>query len=142
MQFKPKSEKEISEENLLPNGEYDFEVTAALDAKSASGNEMIKLQLNVFDDNGNLRIIFDYLLESMAFKLRHAADACGVIDKYESGSLVADDFMGKTGRLKLAIQKDKTGDYPDKNTVRDYIKREAEGVIPAGLPALDDTIPF
>lgn len=142
MQFKPKSEKEISEENLLPAGEYDFEVTAAVDTKSASGNEMIKLQLNVFDESGNPRVIFDYLLESMAFKLRHAADACGVIDKYESGQFVADDFMGKTGRLKLAIQKDKTGDYPDKNTVRDYIKREVAGVIPAGHPALDDTIPF
>lgn len=153
MQFTPKTEKEIAEEGLIQPGTYDFEVMFATDDISGKGNEMIILGLNVFDDSGRARSIKDYLLESMAYKLRHAADACDLISQYESGNLVASDFVGKTGKLKIVIQKDKAGQYPDKNSVQDYIKREnlvdahtkAKGdsfQSELGHPAFDDSIPF
>lgn len=144
MKFAPKSEKEIAEENLIKPGFYDFEVVDATEKTSKSGNEMIELKLNVFDGDSP-RIVIDYLLESMAFKLRHAADACGLLPNYEAGSLLADDFKGKSGKLKIKIDKDKSGQYADKNGVGDYVKREATA-IPDGRPVapadLDDSIPF
>ena len=41
MRFTPKTEEQIHEENLFPEGEYDFQCIEANDAVSKSGNEMI-----------------------------------------------------------------------------------------------------
>jgi hypothetical protein len=65
-------------------------------------------------------VIPDYLVEKRAEKLKHAAAACGLLDKYETGSLPASDFRGKRGRLKLAVEKGKNG-YADRNVVADYL---------------------
>jgi hypothetical protein len=124
MRVTPKTEQEISEENLLAPGIYDFEIINASDEISkSSGSEMIKLQVKIFDHNGDPRcVVFDYLLDAIAYKVRHCAEACGVLDRYEDGNLNADDLIHKCGRAKIIIQKDKNGQYPDKNAIRDYLK--------------------
>ncbi len=121
MNFEPKTEKEIAESKLMPKGEYDFEVVDAFEKLSkSSGKPMIELRLKV--SNGrNGRALTDYLSIDSQEKLRHAADACGLLDKYNKGSVSNNDFRGKRGRLKLGIEKDKTKTYPDKNVVVDYI---------------------
>lgn len=123
MKFTPKSEKEISESRLIPDGEYPFEVSSADDKVSKAGNDMIELWLRVYLDNGKFVQIPDYLMEKMEFKLRHACDACGIIDKYESGELDASDFEGKSGYVKIGTQP-ANGDWPAKNTVKDYILKD------------------
>jgi hypothetical protein len=123
MRFTPKTEQEIQQALLLPDGEYDFEVISALDKQSKSGNDMIELKLRVFHEQSE-RFITDYLMEAMAFKLRHFCGAAGLMDEYESGALAAGMCVGKAGRVKLIIQKDKTGAYPDKNSVRDYVTED------------------
>lgn len=152
MKFEPKTEKELAEMNLLPEGEYGFEISGAEEKISKAGNEMIVLTVRIFKPDGSFQIITDYLMEALAFKLRHAADACGLTHEYETGILAAENFIGKTGMLKLKIQKDKNGEYPDKNTVGDYIvpKDGAPAVKPKGSNAaaeteddgLEDKIPF
>lgn len=150
MKFQPKSKSEIDSDGMLPAGEYDFEIISAEDTISkSSGNEMIKLKVYVFDVEGGKRTIFDYLMPSVAFKLRHAAEACGLEDEYESGSLEALDFEGKTGRCKVNIQKDKSGQYPDRNGIADYIVTVTTGSVEkktqrakAAPRDLDDEIPF
>lgn len=141
MKFNPKTEREIAEEGLYPEGIYSFEIANAENKVSKSGNDMIQLKIKVYDNDGNFRFVDDYLLESMAYKLRHAAVVCGLGDKYESGSLDAFDFVGKTGSLKLTVQKDKKGEYPDKNVVKDYVipKDESETV---SKTLQDDEIPW
>lgn len=142
MRFTAKSEKEIKEERLLPEGEYPFQISGGEDKISKSGNEMIQLMVRVFKPDGNFQLVTDYLLESMSYKLRHAAEACGLLSKYESGELLGTDFIGKTGHLKLKIQVDKTGQYADKNFVADYlIKPVAEaGATPAPAEKPKDTL--
>lgn len=152
MKFTPKTEKEIAEENLLPAGEYGFEVVDAIPKLSKSGNEMIELKLQIFDSNADSKgMISDYLLEKLAYKLRHAAEAMGALDKYESGVLHHDDFIGKTGTVKIVIRKDKTGEYADQNSVADYIVTKSPQVnVSAPKPVsqgsiaamLNDDIPF
>lgn len=160
MRFTPKTEKEIQEEGLLQPGTYSFEIVAAEEKTSAKGNDMIELKLFVYDDEGRPRTMRDFLTESIAYKLRHAAEVCGLLDDYEAGELTASDFIGKTGQLKIRIEKDKSGQYPDKNGVADYIKPEDSIVRPVsahnrakadGYQAakeaqapieLDDEIPF
>lgn len=131
MQFAPKSEKEIREAQLWPKGDYAFEVLdrallggreyATCETRSQNGGkDMIQLILRVSRE-GQQRIIVDYLMPEMPAKLRHAADACGLIDEYEAGELLAEDFIGSRGTLKLRVEKDKSGQYPDKNAVADYV---------------------
>lgn len=151
MRFTAKTDKEIAEERLLPEGIYGFEISMGEDTTSKKGNEMIKLTVRLFKDDGKFILVDDYLLESMMFKLKHACDACGLSDKYQSGELVAADFVGKTGNLKLKIQKDTTGNYPDRNSIADYLVPEDGATFTPPKDALDtvldkddleDEIPF
>lgn len=140
MKFQAKSEKELKEANLLQPGIYDFEVIAAEDKISAAGNEMIALNMKVYGDNRTVYVT-DYLMEKMAFKLRHACDACELLKAYESGELQASDFEGKSGKVKLKIDTDKEGKYADKNGVADYVKSESDGALAKSVED-SDSIPF
>ncbi len=144
MNFTPKNENELS--NLLPDGEYDFEVIDAQDKKSQkSGADMIMLKIAIWQGDRISCYLFDYLLESVAFKLRHCCDACGLLDKYQSGSLDATQFIGRTGKAKIIIQKDKTGQYPDKNAIKDYCLRPMKPVNSQqqhNQQPKDDDLPF
>jgi hypothetical protein len=149
MRFAPKTEAEIAAASLLPAGVYDFEVVSGSDEVSKAGNDMIKLGLRVYDHQGTPNgILFDYLMEKVAYKLRHASAACGLLDAYETGVLEGSDFVGKSGKVKLRIQKDEQ--YGDKNQVADYVvdkdtRPVSSGAVrkPATVAAdLDDDIPF
>lgn len=154
MRTTPKTEKEIAEANLWKPGVCDFEVLEAEDTISkTSGDDMIKLKVRIFNEDGDNQIVFDYLLDSMPGKLRHAAAAFGLLTKYENGGFEAFECVGKTGQCKVAVQKDKNGQFPDKNGIADYIvpdvkvpeprKTAASTMAPAGgRRDLDDEIPF
>lgn len=160
MKVVPKTDQEIAELGLFPKGIYDFEITKAEERISAKkpdgkggykgGNEMIVLDLTIFDHStGSARFITDYLLDipSMAFKTKHAAEACGVLEEYESGMLYAMNFEGKTGKALVDLQegasKEDGSKWPARNVIKDYVK-------PTGIQAtkeenekeLDDSIPF
>lgn len=144
MRFQPKTEKEVAEAGLWKAGLYDFEIAEAAEKISAKGNDMIELKIRVYDADGNWRGVFDWLVdtEGGAFKTRHFADCTGMLAEYEKGELRAEDLVSKTGRCKLVIKKDKSGEYPDKNAIADYIKPGTGEVTKAADPDLDDSIPF
>ncbi len=149
MRINPKSNEELQSLGLIEPGVYSFEVMNALDTVSKSGNDMIKLQLKVWDKSGAERIIFDYLLDAMAFKLRHFAESTGLLDKYNHGELLAEDCVHRCGKVELAIEKGSPkqdgGMYPDKNTVKDYVVSDETFVKTTQSkidPAFDDSIPF
>lgn len=150
--YKPKSEETLAKEGLFPSGVFDCEVAEAIDRPSKSGNAMITLKLNVFDDQGAMRTIFDYIVPSTNFgerKLRHASDAFGLMEKYEAGTVWADDFTNQVGKIEVGMSKP-TPDYPlPKNIVTDYIGREEATAMQEEKPKkkaakeeLDDSIPF
>lgn len=134
MQFAPKSEQELKSENLFAEGDYDFEVLEAEETRSKKGNDMIKLKLNVLDRSGNSRWVYDYLLESMGFKLRHFCEGTGLLSKYDQGTLTARDCIGRSGICKLQVE-DASGAYPAKNSVADYVVKAAHVQRPAEQPA-------
>lgn len=148
MRFDPKTEKEIAEGGLLPLGNYDFEVTYAEEKQSKTGNDMIELKVRIYDNEGQGRTIFDYLVstDGSAYKIRHFAYSIGMGDDYERGELRADKLIGATGKAKVFIKKDKSGQYPDKNAIADYLPpavKNGATLTPAeGRAALDDDIPF
>lgn len=121
MNFKPKSDADLSTGNLLPKGEYDFEVIGAVDKVSKANNEMIELKLLIYIDGTPARQVFDYLMESVAYKLKHFCYAVGLADKYDSGTITAFDCNNVSGRCKIGVKQDKTGQYPPNNNVTDYV---------------------
>lgn len=124
MQVTPKSEAEVSNFSVFPAGIYDFEILTAVEKKSKAGNDMIEMKVRVFDQEGKSTNVFDYLMEVMAYKLRHAAAACGLLSSYEQGQLNADNFVGCTGKLKLGI--DVPVGFPEKNVIKDYVVPRSE----------------
>ena len=150
MRVSPKTDKEIAEEGLWPVGTYDFEVIEAKDRTSKAGADMIELRVKLFDEHGRSKVVFDYLLDAMAGKLRHAAQAFDLLSEYENGQFLAVDCVGKTGQCKVSIQQDKNGMYPDRNGIADYVvsskglgrKPAQRTVVKAGGSDLDDEIPF
>lgn len=133
-QFQPKNDDQINayqNRGLLPEGAYVFTVLAAEYGTSKSGNAMLKLKLTIHEQDGSKRSIFDNLMamESMIYKTKHFCDATGLEAKYTAGSFTAEDCIGRSGLAKIGIQKgnakeDGSGFYPDKNTIKDYIKPE------------------
>lgn len=139
MKFQPKSEKEIAEANLWPNGEYAFEILEAEESVDSQNRDMFKLKVKVFKDDGKSQNIFDYVSGAwMEYKLRHLAEACGALDDYEKGEIEAYQLVGKTGKCKVNVSKDKTGQYPDKNGIADYLV----DATPKPPVEDDDEIPF
>lgn len=140
MRFEPKTEKEVQEMNLRDPGEYDFLVVEAEDKLSRAGNDMAEIKLQMEDGQGRRFHITDYLVgtDGMAYKVRHFAEAVGLLAEYEKGNLPAEIMTGRTGRCKVGI-KPAQGQYRAQNTVTDYI--------PTGDAApvkqlVDDEIPF
>lgn len=133
MRITPKTEEEIANSLLLPEAIYDFEVQTAIEKPSKNGNDMIEVRLNIYQEGEKVACITDYLLEAMAFKLRHFCDTTGTLADYNEGNLQSDRMVGLSGKVLLIIKKDAAGQYPDKNSVKDYIKKTVKP---------DDNCPF
>lgn len=157
MRYKTQTEDQVQEASNKfapwPDGIYDFEIFTSEAWTSLAGNESIKLKINVYNSDGDKRVVFTYLSDGMPHILKHAAEACGQGDRYaRNEELEPDDFAGKTGRLMLGTKPAKDG-YPAQNTVRDFIVETTgtssrataprQGVKePVGGGDLNDEIPF
>jgi len=142
MQFKPKSEEECNRFETFPKGNYDFEVIEAADKISKERNEMIELKIAIYNEQNRRSQIFDYLLEKMAYKLRHFCGAAGLMEHYEAGTLTAHMCVGKTGVAEIGIQK-ATTQYKEKNVVVDYLLDGAkQGEKTEASTSTQDDLPF
>lgn len=130
MQFKPMSASDIAKQALIAEGTYDFEVVGAEDKISSKGNPMIVAKLKLYLPSGHERLLKDYLMEAMAFKLRHFCYATGLGDKYESGEFTAGDCVGRAGKVRI-VQREARGDFGPQNEVKDYIVSETVQEKPA-----------
>ena len=148
--------------NILPIGEYPFEVAGVEDAISkTSGKEMIAMELYVFPPSGGRKMVKDWLVAGTNFgdkKIYEFAHATGLADKYESGTFGAEDCAGKTGYLMLGIQTGKKKNnseefFPDRNSVKYYVNKERnkpeaenpkhlESSVPIAQAELDEDVPF
>lgn len=143
MKVTPISEADAAIAGLRKAGLYDFEVLESKDRISKNENEMIELNVKLYDTEGRTFRLFDYLVssEGMAYKIRHYASATGQLPQYEKGELRAEDQQGKTGRCQVGIQKARDG-YPAKNVIQDYVPNVPGAPLIASVKDMDDEIPF
>lgn len=133
MQFNPLTEEEASSANLIPPGDYPFQVLEAEDRVSKNGNDMIALTLAVWPDpsSDRSRKVWDFLVcvDSFMFKIRHFAYAVGIGDKYESGGYTASDCEGLQGYVTIKHEKDRdSGEMRER--VADYVTNDARATQP------------
>lgn len=146
-EFSPKTDEEIEaikNQGLLTEGIYPFTVKEVESQVSQSNNPMLKVRLGVLDAKGEERNIIDYLVatDKMMFKLKHFCEAIGIEDKYNSGKFTPKDCLNRSGKAKIGVQKgsmtpDGSGFYPDKNSIKDYLKGVASTPV-ADVPFNDD----
>jgi Protein of unknown function (DUF669) len=122
MKFTPKTKEEAMRAGLLPKGVYPFVVIKAENKTSKSGNPMVELLLKIWDVNGKEYLMYDYLMESIEYKLRHFCYSIGMGEMSEKGEFDVYEVKGKQGSCKIIIKEDKNGEYPPKNSVSDYLE--------------------
>jgi hypothetical protein len=155
MQFEPKTEKQLQEEVLLPKGIYPFDVQRAEAKRSKAGNDMIALELRVYTPDGKERMIRDWLMAQMGFKLFHFCAYTGLSQKYDAGTLQSHDCEGKSGFVEIVVKDDKSGQYGPSNSVKDYVRPEMKkdggrvqltesqlANLPQGVPPPTEDVPF
>ncbi len=149
--FDPLSDEQLDAFSLIEDGVYDFEVAKSTRKTSKQGNPMAELQLKVWDKEGGVHIIFDYLVFSKVNlnikKVSHFCKAVGLEEEYKKGS-IPEELECYTGKCEIgkreAQPKPDGGMYPAKNEVKDYIPKSMDGMkpLPEVSDGFDDSIPF
>lgn len=139
MKFQPQSDEEIKRAMCAPPGTYDFEVVSAEDKISSKGNPMMVVTIKVFVGGGE-RTIKDYLMEKMAFKLKHFAHAIGMAKAYDDGGLDPNTLSGCAGKVIIEVQEQ--DGYGPKNVVDDYVVPGKELAPPKAAVAKFDSTEF
>jgi hypothetical protein len=121
MNFEPMPKEEMLQLGLLPKDTYPFVVKAATEKTSKSGNPQIEVLLTVYDERGREHLLYDYLSPAFESKLRHFCYAIGLGKMSEEGKFDTSIVVGQQGECKVYIREDKTGQYPPKNAIGDYI---------------------
>lgn len=141
MNFTPKTEDELNTFEVFPKGEYDFDVVKAADKISSNGNPMIEISISIYAQDGRKNNVFDYLLEIVAYKLKHFCEAVGLSKEYQAGTLTADMCLNRAGKCIIGIQP-KKGEYAEKNIVKDYIPLDAAAAALDAFSKREEDIPF
>ena len=148
--FDPAKEEGTPARHLLPPGKYKAEVVSAHIAGTKNGKgQMLNLQYSITEGEYEKRIVFDHIIvqhesvDAQRFgrqKVKDLCDATGITDPVTDVEV----FLYKPVVITLGIEKDRTGQYPDKNKIT--------GVKPViswnGKPpdkergAMNDSIPF
>lgn len=154
------SEEDLSRLSILIAGEYDFYVSEIISKKSKGGldkdgnqkkiYDMLEVTLKIINSSGSERQLKDWIMivqdeEPMGFKLRHFAATCGLIHKYDDGTLDTRDFFNKHGKVKIGVRDytDQYGERKKQNSVIDYIKpvKTNDASMPQSDEFFNDDVP-
>lgn len=95
MNFKPYTDEELVELNLVPHGEYTFKVLEAEERLSKAGNECMRV---VIELHTKKRLV-EWISGALPSKLAEFCKAINVYDLYKTGKLTANNVINKTGNL-------------------------------------------
>ena len=160
-EYEPMSEQEAMKARfqLLKDGDYDAVITKAEARMSSVGNNMIEIDLNVYDENGKQTSIKDFWVftPGMMWKVVRGVNSAGLSKEYAEKKFSPDLLVGRNVKINIATQHGKEipleklngkpygSRYPDKNVVEDYWKNERQVPIdnkPSDEDFFNDKIPF
>lgn len=123
MRYSVLSQQEIeAQKPKLAAGPADFTVMSAKEKTSKKGNDMIELQLAVWDKNGLQGTVFDYLVNNAQFKIKGFWESVGLAEQYETGVFDCQKAIDTGGKLEIKIEKNEQ--YGDQPRVKYYLSRD------------------
>lgn len=128
--YMPESELETKKVDLTP-GDASFKVVSIFDKRkdgqpltTMSGEPKLTVSFSMIDCNGSQGLVYDDLTPKTAWKIKALLDSIGLPHLYnESGTLDTNEITGCTG--KCVIELKKSDGYPDRISIKKYIKRDA-----------------
>ena len=119
-EYNPKEVK--SEYALLANGEYECEIVDAEDTVSKAGNDMIKLVLCIYGNDGEQVRVYDYIVNpNTIYKLKSICRCCGI--EFD-GILDEQLLIGRRMRVLTKIEPERTVEgktYAERNSIVKYV---------------------
>lgn len=122
MKFTPKTEEQIKEDMLIPDGTYSFEVVKAWEEDDygnqivdKNGEPMLVIKLKVYLSDNSSRLMKCNLTPSFPKILKHFCDISGLEEEYKNGEVAAKKCLqAKINGLVMV----KKGEYTNKNGER------------------------
>jgi hypothetical protein len=113
----------------MPDGVVPARIERAHEDKSKKQRDMIVATFVVLDAEGNEREITVYLNTSNAgiLLLRHACTAIGAEEKFNAGSISAEDFPGHDVLVRIGTERKKG--WQPRNVILDVMPAESAGVV-------------
>jgi Protein of unknown function (DUF669) len=147
--FDPATEEGTPARELLPPGKYKAEVVSAHIAGTKNGKgQMLNLQYSITEGEYEKRLVFDHVIvqhesvDAQRFgrqKVKDLCDATGITDAVTDVGV----FLYKPVVITLGVERDKTGQYADKNKVTSVKPVISwNGKPPDKGAAMNDSIPF
>jgi len=156
--YDPMSEDQAQQErySLMKDGEYDASVEKFEGRMSAQGNRMVEFLLNVYDNEGKVHQLKDYIAftPKMTWKLRHHCVSGGMEAEFDNKSWRPQMSVGKMFRVKVKIDEGREipqdklkgkpvgSKYPDKNVIDDYVPCQQPKTVDPAAPFHNDDIPW
>tara|TARA_R110002110_G_scaffold258930_1_gene474705 strand:+ start:215 stop:643 length:429 start_codon:yes stop_codon:yes gene_type:complete len=141
IEYNPEDVKENTSFEPWEKGIYEAEIIEAEKMQSKKGNDMIRLNVLVTDDDGKTTRIYDYIvIPSLLYKLK---SICRCMNWEFDGTLDESTLVDTRYRVKLGIDKG-NAEYPEpKNKIDKYVEgltKSTPNVNP-DMPKKDD-VPF
>ena len=119
-EYNPKEAK--SEYAVLPNGEYECEIVSAEETVSKAKNDMIKLVLCVYGNEGEQVRMYDYIVSpSTLWKLKSICRCCEI--EFD-GILDEQLLIGRRMRVLTKVDPERNVDgktYSERNSIAKYV---------------------
>ena len=140
IEYDPTQVPEEKDFKPFPKGVYESEIIDADAMQSKAGNDMVRLNFVVTDDNGGTARIYDYIvIPNTLFKLK---SICRCLNMDFDGTLDEKELIGQRLKVEVSIEKGKDG-YKDRNKIDKYIDGINSDTTPEKTPDVpDDDIPF
>jgi len=131
MQFTPVSEEDLDKMNpTFEYGKCDFQIKEAKTAVSKAGNDMLVLDLKLWDKNGASRYAKSWLVftDKMMWKVKNF---CASIEKpewYEKGDIPEEELTDMSGQCMTAGEEyeNKDGNKRMRANVEDFVPYSKE----------------
>lgn len=120
MKFTPMSE--------LSKGTYQAQVTHAEEKISAAGNEMLKVTMMVWDNEGHKHSLSDLLF---GFKLKNFCEVAHLEEEYKSGEIFPNQIVKKEMLISVDEEEyiNKTGEKAKAMKIKKYLLSKPSVVV-------------
>ena len=139
----PRSED--MKDDIWPNGTYPARIEKAEEARSKSGNDMLKVTVSVLSPDGQSQTVYDYITYKRkpdVQRLEGLTEAIGKRKQHDAGTLEPHHLEKKDVSVQLGYETSKNPQYGDRNKILAYMPATETKQAAPDDDEDDDSVPF